>query len=329
MCTGIALKLGDGKHLLGRSLDIPYEFGQQVMLVPRNLELRNAIDESKFKTKYAILGMGTLIDNHPMLADGVNEKGLACAGLNFGALAVFEKEAVEGKVNIGSYDFITWVLTNHETVAQLKETLKDLILVDKNFNAVTAPAQLHWIIYDKNGDCIVVEKEADGLHVYDNKIGVMTNLPNFKWHMTNLTQYMRMQPKESGNLNWGECELEAFSQGSGNFGIPGDYTSPSRFVRASFLKTNIKYIDNELDGVTGLFHVFSSCDVPLGSVVSTNDMLDKTVYTACMCLESGVYYYHNYYNRQITAIDMKKENLDSKEVKLFGYRNKQAILFEN
>ncbi|MGL5616929.1 MAG: choloylglycine hydrolase [Sarcina sp.] len=330
MCTGLTLKLENGYHLFGRSLDIPYEFGQKIIIVPKNMELRNAIDESTFKTNYAIIGMGTVIENHPMFADGMNEMGLGCAGLNFGKLAVYEKEAQEGKTNIGSYDFITWILTNFKDVKEAKEGLKDLILVEKNFSENVGTSPLHWIAYDKNGDCIVVEKVKGRLNVYDNPVGVLTNLPSFDWHLTNITQYIGMKSKEEvEEIKWGDLKMEAFSQGSGNFGIPGDYTSPSRFIRAAFLRDNIKNTANEVDGVGAFFHVLSSCDVPLGSVESKDGLLDKTVYTSCMCLETGNYYYHNYYNRQITAISLTKEDLNSSTLKTYEYRNKQGFLFEN
>lgn len=329
MCTGLTLETKDGYHLFGRSMDIPLEFNQSVNLIPRNFNWKNVITNKITKTKYAILGMSTIIDDHPMLADGLNEMGLSCAGLYFGGFAEYEKDLISGKENIGPHDFILWTLGNFQNISELKEALKNLNIVDKPFSSSVPLALLHWIVSDKSGNSIVIEKIKDKLNIWDNPVGVLTNSPPFDWHLINLRQYIGLRPKQFDNIKFSSLEISPFSQGTGAFGLPGDFTSPSRFVRATFLKNNITCIDNEVEGITAFFHILSNCSMPSGSIVTSDNHNYKTIYTSAMCCETGTYYYHTYDNRQITSIHLFKEDLDSKEIKNYPYRNKQSIFCEN
>ncbi|MEG0309109.1 MAG: choloylglycine hydrolase [Clostridium sp.] len=329
MCTGLTLSTKDGHHLFGRSMDIPFGFNQGVHIVPRNYIWTNHVTSESMKTKHAILGMSSIIDNHPMFADGMNEKGLTCAGLYFANFAEYEKKSINGKFNIGPYDFILWTLSNFENLEELKEGLKNLNLVDEPFSPAVPIPLLHWICSDKSGKSIVIEKVKNKLNIFDNPVGVLTNSPDFKWHLYNLHQYIGINPMQPKDLKWGDLDLFPFGQGLGAFGIPGDFTPASRFVKASFLKNHISDIDNEVNGVAGFFHILSSCDIPRGTVLSTEGHKDTTIYTAAMCSESGTYYYHTYSNRQITAINLFKEDLDMDKIKSYPYRETQSLFCEN
>lgn len=329
MCTALTLETKDGYHLFGRSMDIPLEFNQSVNLIPRNFNWKNVITNKIIKTKYAILGMSTIIDDHPMFADGLNEMGLSCAGLYFGGFAEYEKDLISGKENIGPHDFILWTLGNFQNISELKEALKNLNIVDKPFSSSVPIALLHWIVSDKSGNSIVIEKIKDKLNIWDNPIGVLTNSPPFDWHLINLRQYIGLRPKQFDNIKFSSLEISPFSQGTGAFGLPGDFTSPSRFVRATFLKNNITCIDNEVEGVTAFFHILSNCSMPSGSIVTSDNHNYKTIYTSAMCCETGTYYYHTYDNRQITSIHLFKEDLDRKKIKNYPYRNEQSIFCES
>lgn len=329
MCTGLTLETKDGCHLFGRSMDIPLEFNQSVNFIPRNFSWKNVVTNESSKTKYAILGMATIIDEHPMFADGLNEMGLSCAGLYFGGFAEYEEDIISEKENMGPYDLILWALGNFQNLTELKDALKNLNIVNKPFSPSVPLPLLHWIVSDKSGNSIVIEKTKDKLNIFDNPIGVLTNSPPFDWHLINLRQYIGLRPKQSDNIKFINLEIAPFSQGSGAFGLPGDFTSPSRFVRATFLKNNITCIDNEAEGITGFFHILSNCSMPSGSILTTDNHNYKTIYTAAMCLETGTYYYHTYDNRQINSINLFKEDLNSKEIKSYPYRNKQSIFCEN
>lgn len=329
MCTALTLTTKDGYHLFGRNMDIEFSFNQAVTLVPRNFSYKNRATDEEEKTKYAMIGMGTIIDNHPCYAEAMNEKGLCCAGLNFPRYSHWDDEPMEGKINIPPYDMILWIVGNFESISELRSELEKIHLVGKPINENTPLPTLHWIVYDTKGDCIVIENTIEGLKVFDNKVGVLTNAPTFDWHITNLVQYMKATPTQPSEAIWGEEKINPLGQGAGGRGIPGDFSSTSRFVKAAFLRSNAVLGDDDLSGIVEFFHILSGVAMIRGSVVTPQNLNDITQYTSCMCQEKGIYYYNTYSNNQINAIDMNKENLDGKEIKIFEYRDKQVINYEN
>lgn len=329
MCTSLTLKTKDNNHLLGRNMDFAIEINQSVHFIPRNYAIKNIIDNSNKKTKYACLGMGSILNNNPILADGLNEKGLMCATLYLPGYTEYEKELLENKENVAPYDIVLWILSRFESIEEVKLALKNLNIVDSKLSLLGIAPPLHWIVSDGSGKSIVIEKNSNGLDVLDNPVGVMTNSPNFNWHLTNLKQYIGMTPNQLSSTKFEDLTLDPLSQGTGTFGLPGDFTSPSRFVRACYLKDSITNIDTEIDGVTAMFHILSNCSIPKGAVKKSNGNEDITLYTSVMCCESGTYYYTDYDNSQITAVNIFKENLDSDSIKTYPYRDRQAIFMEN
>jgi choloylglycine hydrolase len=325
MCTSLTLKTKDGYNIHGRTMDFGMTFNQSVHIIPRNLTWVNILDKKENKTKYALVGMAVVTDNHPVLADGVNETGLTCASLYFKGFTKYEKKTVENKENIAPYDFVLWALSQFRNLDEVKEALKNIEIVDKTLSFLNVSPPLHWILSDRSGKSIVIEKTKNGIEVFDNPVGVMTNSPNFEWHLNNLRQYIGITPKQFDSSEIGSLSLSAFGQGSGTFGLPGDFTSPSRFVRATYLKNNISQINNEIEGVTGVFHILSNCAVPKGSVLMIEGNVHNTIYTSAMCSESGTYYYNTYENHQISAVNLFNEDLDATSIKAFPTTTTQAI----
>lgn len=329
MCTALTLTTKDKNHLFGRNMDLEYSFGQAVQLVPRNFKYKNVVTDETVSTKYAMIGMGTLIDEHPMYAEAMNEKGLTCAGLNFPGYAHYTDEVIEGKTNIPPFDVIPWVLGNFETIEELRPALENLNLVNKPINSSTPLPTLHWIVSDKNGDCIVIENTKEKLSIFENKVGVLTNSPTFDWHMTNLNQYIGMQPTQPDNTRWHEQDLVAPGQGIGLIGLPGDFSPASRFVRIAFMKSHAVLTDNEHSAVSEFFHMLDNVAMVRGTVVTPQGRDDITQYSSCMCQEKGIYYYKTYNNSQINVIDMNKEDLDGDKIKIFNYEDKLSINHQN
>lgn len=325
MCTSLTLKTENGYNILARTMDFAIKLNEEVHLIPRNYNFISDIDKKPLKVKYASVGMGMLIDNHPILADGVNEKGLTCATLYFPGFADFENGLSENKTNIVAYDLVAYLLSQFADINDVKANMSNVEILSKNISVLGVTPPLHWILCDKSSKCIVIEKTINGLQIIDNPIGVMTNSPNLEWHLNNLRQYIGLNPKQLSPAKWQDLDLSPFGQGSGTFGLPGDFTPPSRFVRASYLKNNILNVKTETDGVTAAFHILSECNIPKGAVIKQDDSVDYTIYTSAMCSESGSYYYHNYENRQISAVHLFNENLDSDKVKVFPNCNSQCI----
>lgn len=329
MCTALTLASKDGFHFLGRNMDLESDFNQSIILLPRNFKWKNTVTGKFNRTKYAVLGMGYILDNHALYADAFNEKGLACAGLNCHYFIDYEKYTLEGNTNIGPYDLILWILSNFKKVSQVKQALKKVTLVAQQFSPDIPLPTLHWIVYDTNDECIVIESTKDKLSVYDNKIGVLTNSPPFDWQLINLTQYIGLSSKQPDAVIWHKQELEPLSGGLGLMGMPGDFSSPSRFVRTAYFKSHSAFLDNKESTLSQCFHILNNVAIIAGSVITSEGKNDITRYTSSMCLETGVYYYNTYEGSQINAIDMHKEDLDGSELKVFAYINRQNINEQN
>lgn len=329
MCTSLSIKSNEGHNFFGRNMDLAYDFNQSVLIIPRNHQFKDKVTKDMVKTKYAIIGIGAIIDNHPAIADAMNEKGLACAGLNFDGDSYVEEEIVPGKKNIAPYDFIHWVLANHETVDEVKDAIKDLELVKVPINEKTPLPTLHWMIVDKTGKSIVVEKTKEKFAVHDNTVGVMTNNPTFDWHITNLNEYMYITPNHPKDVKWSNQELTPLGVGAGTLGIPGDFESVSRFVRIAYIRAHMPSIENDTTAVTQFFHMLDYVKMVKGGVITRDGMEDLTRYSSCMDQEKGIYYYRNYNNNRINAIDMHKEDLDATEIKVFPYLETQDINYQN
>lgn len=329
MCTGLTLETKEGLHLFGRNMDIEYSFNQSIIFIPRNFKCSNIETNKELTTKYAILGMGTIFNEYPTFADGMNEKGLGCAGLNFPIYASYSEKPIEGKNNIPVYDFLLWILANFSSLEEVKDGLKNTNIVDIPINKNTPNTTLHWIISDSTGKSIVVEQTKEKLNVFDNNIGVLTNSPTFDWHITNLNQYVSMNYNQIPNLELREQSLTALGQGTGLVGLPGDFTPASRFIRASFLRDALLKNNKNSINLIDFFHILNNVAMVRGSIRTLAEKSDITQYTSCMCLEKGIYYYNTYENNQINAIDMNKEDLDGNQIKVYSYKTDLSINFEN
>lgn len=328
MCTSFSIRSKDGHNFFGRNLDLAYEVNESPILIPRNYDLEDKITGNKTKVKRAIIGMGTMIDNHPSMIDAMNEDGLVCAGLNFEGFAHFEKKPVEGKTNVTPYDFIIWVLSNHENIIEVKTALKNLELVDVPLNEKTPVPTLHWMVTDKTGRSIVVEKTKDKLSVFDNPVGVMTNQPTFDWHLMNLNRYLYITPNQPEPVKWSDMELKMQGVGAGTLGLPGDSHSISRFVRIAYARSHMPVLENDISAVTQCFHMLDYVKM-VKSGVLTDGLEEKTTYSACMDQENGIYYYKNFGNNRINAVSMLEEDLDKDEPILFKYFTNQDINHQN
>ncbi len=329
MCTALTITTKEGYSLFGRNMDLEYNFNQKVVLIPRNFLHENKATKEMITNKHAIIGMGTVIEGYPAMADGVNEKGLACAGLNFNGYAHYESELSKDKLNIPPYEFILWVLSNHETIEEIKEDIKNIELVDVPISPQYPIPTLHWIIVDKSGKSIVVEKTKDKFVVYDNRVSVMTNNPTFDWHLTNLNEYVNLSNNHSKDKSWGGQTLTAHGAGVGTRGIPGDFASVSRFVRIAYIRSVMPEVEINKDALAQFFNMLDYVKMVKGGVLTSDNLEDITLYTACMNQEKGIYYYRTYDNNRINAIDMHKHDLDAKELKEFKYLNEQDINDQN
>lgn len=324
MCTAATYKTKD--FYLGRTLDYEFSYGDEIAVTPRNyaFDFRHT---SACTSHYAIIGMAHIVGNYPLYYDAINEKGLGMAGLNFVGNAVYAKP-VSGKENIAQFEFIPYILGKCANINEAKSLLASINLTDTPFSEKLPTAQLHWIIADENG-CITVESMADGLHIYDNPVGVLTNNPPFETQMFMLNNYMSLSPKQPQNTFANGLALNSYSRGMGALGLPGDLSSASRFARVAFTKMNSISADSENESVSQFFHILGSVDQQRGCCEVSEGKYEITIYTSCCNTTKGIYYYTTYNNHQISAVDMRKENLDSTELMRYPLIEEQQINFQN
>ena len=324
MCTAATYKTKD--FYFGRTLDYEFSYGDEITITPRNYEF-NFRHEEKIKSHYAIIGMAYVTENYPLYYDAINEKGLGIAGLNFVGNAHYN-EKIEGKDNITQFEFIPWILSKCSNVEEAKKLIENMNFLNEPFNEKLPLAQLHWIIADST-EAITVEAVKEGIKIYSNPVGVLTNNPPFDKQMFELNNYMNLSPKSpeckfAPNLN-----LERYSRGMGAIGLPGDLSSQSRFVRVAFVKMNSVSADTEKESVSQFFHILNSVDQQRGCCELENNKFEITIYTSCCNATKGIYYYTTYDNHQITGIDMHKENLDSKELIRYELIKDEQVKIQN
>lgn len=324
MCTAATYKTKD--FYMGRTLDYEFSYGEEIIITPRNYPFKFKYT-GEDSSHYAIIGMAHVTDDYPLYYDAVNEKGLGMAGLNFVGNAVYG-EPVDGSKNVAQFEFIPWILSKCGNLDEARKALSTLNLVGTPYSDNFPAAKLHWIIADKSG-AITVESVAEGLKIYDNPVGVLTNNPPFDRQMFMLNNYMHLSPKQPKNMFPENVGLETYSRGMGALGLPGDLSSASRFVRTAFVKTNSISGEGENDSVGQFFHILGSVDQQRGCCEVAEGKYEITIYTSCWNADKGIYYYTTYTNHQITAVDMHRENLDGTSLVRYRMIQEENILSQN
>lgn len=325
MCTSIAMLTHD--FYFGRNMDINYEFGEHVVVTPRNFPFK--FRRAGTMTRHlAMIGMATVQEGYPLYAEAVNEKGLGMAGLMFDGNAFYPDTLDNNKSNVSPFEFIPWIVGKCSTVDEAKKLLAATHITNIPFSEKIPLTPLHWHIADRNSS-IVVESVKEGLKIYDNPVGVMTNNPQFGYQLENLGNYLNLTVGVPQNIFSEKAGVKPFSNGLGSFGLPGDYSSPSRFVKTAYLKLNSVCKDNEMDSISQFFHILGSVFVPNGCVKLPQDAYNVTTYSCCVNADKGIFYYRTYHNSQITAVDMQRENLNSSGLSEFPLVKDQQIAWLN
>lgn len=324
MCTAVTYKTKD--FYFGRTLDYEFSYCDEVTITPRNYPFSFKY-LGEINTHYAMVGMSYVANDYPLYYEAINEKGLGVAGLNFVGNAHYH-DFIEGKDNIAQFELIPFILSKCTTVNEVKNLLNNINIVNIPFSEDLPVAQLHWIIADKD-ECITVESVNEGLKIYDNPVGVLTNNPPFDKQMFQLNNYMHLSPKNPENTFSNKLNLESYSRGMGALGLPGDLSSQSRFIKASFTKMNSVSGDSESESVSQFFHILGSVDQQRGCCELDNGEYEITIYSCCCNASKGIYYYTTYDNHQITAVDMNRENLNGNTLIRYSLIKDEQIKMQN
>lgn len=324
MCTVISYRTKD--HYFGRNLDVEYSYGEKILVTPRTypFPFRSV---RPLPEHYAMIGVGIVVEGYPLYFDATNEKGLSMAGLLFPKLAVYQalKEDCD---NVASFELIPWILGQCETVEEVRVLLSKMNVLNLDYNSSYKAEALHWMISDRE-ESITIEAVEDGLRIFDNEIGVMTNSPGFDIQMFALNNYMRLTTKTPENTFSDKLQLEPYSRGMGAMGLPGDLSSMSRFARVAFTKLNSVCGDSEEESLSQFFHILACVEQQQGCVCLGGGNFEKTVYSSCCNTDKGIYYYRTYDTSRICAVNLFHENLDGQEIREFSMDNGAQIYWQN
>ncbi|MGP4117126.1 choloylglycine hydrolase family protein [Levilactobacillus zymae] len=307
MCTSLTYENSRGDHFLARTMDFAFELNGRPMFMPRNRTVKG--DAGDFTTTYGFVGAGRSL-GHELFVDGVNEKGLGVAALYFPGNTAYVDQAASDKLGLAPHDFTAWALGNAGSVAELSELVKTIQLVNVSVALLQVVTPLHFIVSDSTGATAVLEATNHDLHLIDNPVGVMTNSPEFGWHLQNLSTYGTLTAEERPLNDYLGYQSKTQGPGTGALGLPGDYTSPSRFVRTVFAKHFSQPTADTPRTLNLLQHLLDSVTIPKGVKLKADGTSDYTQYRGYMGLENHTYYMEPYDNQELQALALTDDLLE-------------------
>ena len=325
MCTSFTYEDADGKFFLSRTMDFGFELGGRPVVIPRQHHFNSDVAANGFAGPLGFVGAGRNVGQY-LTVDGVNEAGFAAATLYF-TESKYSPAPLAGHVNLASHEMIPYLLGNMHSVSELRDRLATLNVVavkNKFMGDIVVP--LHWIVTDASGDCAVLEAEGEGLQLYDNPVGVMTNSPDFPWHVKNLKNFAQLQPTLAAGTKYGALQADGFGAGTGAVGLPGDYTSVSRFVRMAFLREHAEKVHGQAAAVNTISHLLGSLDIPRGIKISADGSSDYTQYRGYMDMSRHAYFMQPYDDQTITKVALTEDLLNAAEQTEFPLAQAQQFV---
>ncbi len=333
-CTGIRLVAADGSVVHARTLEFAIDLKSAVTMIPRGFARIGTTPDGKeglkWNAKYASVGMNGL--NMPVLFDGLNEAGLAAGLFYFPTSAGYMPYTpADAAQTIAPWEVGSWILENFATVEEVKANIGKIVVPAVIYGGWGFAPEAHFVVHDAKGSSIVIEYVGGKLNVHDNPLGVITNSPSFDWHMTNLRNYLNFSMTNAPPVQLGPVKLLPTGQGSGMLGLPGDFTPPSRFVRAVAFSQSVLKSPTGPAAVLEAFHVLNQFDIPKGAAREHdkdehgNVVADYTLWTAASDLKARRYYFRTYENSQIRAVDLMKMPVDGKDIVTLSIGGEEEI----
>ena len=330
-CTGIKLKTSDGSLIYARTLEYAVDLQSKLIAVPAGYEFTGKTpDETpglKWKVKYAFVGVGSF--GLPDMLDGMNEQGLAVGAFAFPGYSDFGKyDPKDAARTLGPTDFSGWLLGNFKTVVEVKKGISAVNVAPVIYKMFGVVPACHYIIHDSKGGCVVLEPISGKIKIHDNPAGVITNSPAFAWQTANLRNYANLSNTGPAPLDIGGGKLLPFGLGAGLLGLPGDFTPPSRFVRAFFFSQWAVPGATAEDGILQAFHILNSFDIPEGTVrvkYGKKTLFEKTLWTSACDLKNRRYYFHTHESRRVRFVDLKTMDFSGGVIKSVPMRGKEKF----
>jgi choloylglycine hydrolase len=332
-CTGIVLKADDGTVVRARTLEFAVDLNSDVILLPRGYARTGTTPDGKsgktWTAKYASLGANGL--GLPVLFDGLNEKGLSAGLFYFPNMAKYQPYSPsDANKTIAPWELGSYILDNFASVDEVRENVPNILVGEVVYGPWKFVPGVHFIVQDATGKSLVIEYVDGKLNLHDDPLGVMSNTPTFDWHMTNLRNYVNLSDTNASPLQLGPVKLTGFGQGSGMLGLPGDFTPPSRFVRAAVFSQSELPSQKGDEAVVKAFKILNNFDIPKGSLREGKDehgnvIVDYTAWTSANDLTGKRFYFRTSDNSQIRMVDLTKQKLDGKEILTWSMKGGEVV----
>ncbi len=334
-CTGIRLTAVDGTVVHARTMEFAIDIHSDVIVVPRGFARTGTTPDGApgltWKAKYASVGANAL--GLPVLADGLNEAGLGMGLFYFPTAAGYMPyQPADAAKTVAPWELGSWLLDNFANVEEVRAALPSVVVPATVLKQWNFSPPVHFVVHDASGKSIFIEYVDGKLNVHDNPLGVMSNSPSFDWHMTNLRNYVNFSFTNASPVQLGSVKLLPLGQGSGMLGLPGDFTPPSRFVRAVAFSQSVLPSKTGEDAVLSALRVLNAFDIPKGAAREHekdehgNILADYTLWTAASDLRAKRYHFRTYQNSQIRMVDLTKMNLNAPGVVSFSMKGDEKIL---
>lgn len=270
-CTAVDIVAADKSVIAGRTMEWAFDMKWTLVSQPKGTEVTLSapaelnLPEVKIATKYPVVGVSAGVIPGGALLEGQNAEGLGMSGNFLPGFTEYQTVTKDDKNYVSILAFGSWALGNHATVAELRAVLPTTkVWTDASLPTGPTPPTIHFVFNDRSGDGIVVEYVGGELKIHDNVAHVLTNAPPYEWHLLNARNYMNLSTVGVTSRQIGEANVTALGQGGGTLGLPADYTPPSRFIRAAFLRHNITQPANADEAVQAIGHILNNVDIPLG-----------------------------------------------------------------
>jgi choloylglycine hydrolase len=316
-CTGITLKAQDGAVVFGRTMEWgTFDLLSRAVIVPRGQQFTGHTPDRKsglsWKGQHGFVGLDAPAMGEGLILDGMNEKGLAVNGFYLPGFTEYQAyDPAKSSVSIGPGDVIPYLLSTTATVDEAKAALAKVRVTPVVAPSLGFAPPGHFIVTEPSGKAIVIEYVKGELVIFDAPLGVITNAPNYDWHITNLRNYLNLSKVALPSKRIEEMDFAPLGGGSGMIGLPGDNTPPSRFVRAVAFSQTARPTPTGQETVYELFRMLDNFNLPLGSAegegeAKTKGMRSSTIWTTVYDTKNKALYYHTQHNRRVRTVDLSK-----------------------
>lgn len=305
-CTGISLTAKDGSYIQARTIEGSHmELESMYVIIPRGhtIESYTPTGEKglKFKAKYGVVGMSVVREE--FIAEGINEAGLSSGLFFFPDYGAYQPyDSLQRERTLGDLQVNAWILSQFKTIDEVKEAIAGVRIAGLEHTSV-----VHWRIGEPSGRQVVMEIVGGAVQFHENTVGVLTNSPDFGWHLKNLNNYVNLFSGDAAEQYLGAQHIKAFGGNSGFLGLPGDFTPPSRFVRAAFFCATAPQLSTGFETVKQCFHILNNFDIPIGVEHRRGEgpkIPSATQWTSAIDLTHRIVYYKTMHNNTIRRISL-------------------------